>query len=89
MAGSLNINALVLSGARGALLKSNAPYSSALAEMERMHREKRRRFKVSLPWGRNSSQSWRGHSMLTVAKVVTKCSLKVAIMCSTALTQWL
>ncbi len=89
MARSLNINAFVPSGVRGVLLKLNAWYSSALAKMEGLHWEKRRRFKVSSTWGRNSSQSWRGHSMLTVAKAATKCSLKVAIVHSMVLTQWL
>ncbi len=46
-------------------------------------------FNVSLTCGRNSSHSWRGQSVSTVARAAMQCSLKVAMACSVALTQWL
>ena len=74
-------------GARGGvLLKSNAPYSSVWVEMAGLQCEKRSKFKVSSTCGRNSSQSWRGHSMSTVARAAIKCSLKVAMVHSVVLT---
>jgi hypothetical protein len=41
-------------------------------------------FNVSLNFGRNSSQSWRGQSISMVARAAMKCSLNVAMACSVA-----
>ncbi len=38
---------------------------------------------------KNSSQSWSGQFLLTVARPTMKCSLNVAMACSAALTRWL
>ncbi len=75
------------SGARGALLKSNGPLSWWLAEMRGLRREKHNRLSVCSTCGRNSSQGWSGQSMSTVARAATKCSLKVLMARSVALTQ--
>ncbi len=37
-------------------------------------------FNVSSTCGRNSSQSWRGQSISTVARAAKKCSLNVAML---------
>ncbi len=83
------MRAFVPSGASGVLLKSKAPYTSWLADILGLWHEKLSIFNGSSTCGRNSSQSWRGQSWLTVARAAMKCSLKVAIACSVALAQWL
>ncbi len=83
------MRAFVPSGASGVLLKLKAPYTSWLAYILGLQCVKRSIFKVSSTCGRNSSQSWRGQSWLTVARAAMKCSLKVAIACSAALALWL
>ncbi len=82
------MRAFVTSGASGVLLKSMAPYTSWLADILRLRREKCSIFNVSSTCDRNSSQSWRGQSRSTVARAAMKCSLKVAIACSAVLA-WL
>jgi hypothetical protein len=83
------MRAFVRSGASGVLLKSKAPYTSWLADILGLQREKHSIFNLSSTCGRNSSQSWRGQSWSTVARGAMKCSLKVAIACSVALALWL
>ncbi len=83
------MRAFVPSGASGVLLKLKAPYTSWLADIFGLQREKRSIFNVSSTCGRNSSQSWRGQSWSTVARAAMKFSLKVAIACSAALALWL
>ncbi len=83
------MRAFVPGGASDVLLKSKAPYTSWLADILGLQREKRSIFKVSSTCGRNSSQSWRGQSWSTVARATMKCSLKVAIACSVVLALWL
>jgi hypothetical protein len=83
------MRAFVPSGASGVLLKLKAPYTSWLADILELQREKHSIFNVSSTYGRNSSQNWRGQSWLTVERMAMKCSVKVAIACSVALALWL
>jgi hypothetical protein len=75
---------LVPSGASGVLLKSKLPWTSWLADYLGFRREKRSMFNVISTCGRNSSQSWRGQSISTVARAAMICSLNVAMACSAA-----
>ncbi len=65
------------------------PRMHVLADLLGFRREKRSIFNVSSTCGRNSSHSWRGQCVSTVASAAMKCSLKVVMARSAALTRWL
>ncbi len=83
------MRAFIPSGTSGILLKLKAPYTSWLADILGLQREKHSIFNVSSTCGRNSFQSWRGQSWSTAARAAMKHSLKVAVAHSAALALWL
>jgi len=83
-AGSSYTNPLIPNGASGTLLYSNFLLTSLLADFAGSRCENHSRLRVS---GRNLSQSWSGQTLSTVARAEIKCSLKVSIACSAALTR--
>jgi len=80
------MSALVPSGAIGVLLKSNWPCNSSYAVLFGFCRDVRSMLSVICACGRNSSHSWIGKSMSTVASPAMKWCLKVWMALSAALT---